>query len=58
MKHPAPNRHLLLCLPLLLAGCATMPGGVPAGSQATVAILETTDLHGNVVSYDYYKLAP
>jgi len=37
-----------------LAGCAT----VPAGSHSTLAVLETTDLHANVLSYDYYKLAP
>ncbi|NRR31145.1 bifunctional 2',3'-cyclic-nucleotide 2'-phosphodiesterase/3'-nucleotidase [Oxalobacteraceae bacterium] len=30
----------------------------PAGSHATLALLETTDLHANVLSYDYYKLAP
>ncbi len=30
----------------------------PAGTSATLALLETTDLHGNVLSYDYYKLAP
>jgi 2',3'-cyclic-nucleotide 2'-phosphodiesterase/3'-nucleotidase len=65
MKSP-----VLICLPVLLAGCAALPSGapavvpaaipatIPAGTQATVALLETTDLHGNVVSYDYYKLAP
>lgn len=37
-----------------LAGCGT----VPAGSHTTLAMLETTDLHANVLSYDYYKLAP
>lgn len=51
-----------ICIPLLpfvLAGCAaTGPGTIPAGSRATVALLETTDLHSNVVGYDYYKLAP
>jgi 2',3'-cyclic-nucleotide 2'-phosphodiesterase/3'-nucleotidase len=30
----------------------------PAGASATLAVLETTDLHSNVVGYDYYKLAP
>jgi 2',3'-cyclic-nucleotide 2'-phosphodiesterase/3'-nucleotidase len=27
-----------------------------AAPQATLALLETTDLHANVLSYDYYKL--
>nr|WP_226929282.1 bifunctional 2',3'-cyclic-nucleotide 2'-phosphodiesterase/3'-nucleotidase [Janthinobacterium sp. FT58W] len=27
-----------------------------AGSTVTLALLETTDLHANVLSYDYYKL--
>jgi 2',3'-cyclic-nucleotide 2'-phosphodiesterase/3'-nucleotidase len=31
---------------------------VPSGATATLAVLETTDLHSNVVGYDYYKLAP
>jgi 2',3'-cyclic-nucleotide 2'-phosphodiesterase/3'-nucleotidase len=51
----------ILCLPVFLAGCASpqlVAGSVPAGSQAILGILETTDLHGNVASYDYYKLAP
>ena len=47
-----------LLLPGLLAACAVTPAGAPAGSRATVALLETTDLHSNVVGYDYYKLAP
>ena len=29
---------------------------VPDGARANVAILETTDMHANVLSYDYYKL--
>ncbi|MFC0251763.1 bifunctional 2',3'-cyclic-nucleotide 2'-phosphodiesterase/3'-nucleotidase [Massilia consociata] len=28
------------------------------GTTATLAVLETTDLHANVVGYDYYKLVP
>ena len=28
------------------------------GATASLAVLETTDLHANVVGYDYYKLAP
>ena len=45
----------------LLAGCATTPqknAGAPDGSRARVAILETTDIHSNVLSFDYYKLKP
>jgi 2',3'-cyclic-nucleotide 2'-phosphodiesterase / 3'-nucleotidase len=50
---------------LLLAGCAsvaTSPGvpsvpGVPDGAHATLALLETSDLHAAVLGYDYYKLA-
>ncbi|TBR36118.1 MULTISPECIES: bifunctional 2',3'-cyclic-nucleotide 2'-phosphodiesterase/3'-nucleotidase [Dyella] len=43
----------------LLAGCASQtfkPGKLPEGARADVAILETTDVHANVLSYDYYKL--
>ncbi|WP_038499351.1 bifunctional 2',3'-cyclic-nucleotide 2'-phosphodiesterase/3'-nucleotidase [Janthinobacterium agaricidamnosum] len=55
-----PSRGFLL-FPLLLAGCGALPPAAqstPAGTSATLALLETTDLHGNVLSYDYYKLAP
>ena len=44
-----------------LAGCAgqaARPDRLPDGSRAEVAILETTDIHSNVLSYDYYKLKP
>jgi 2',3'-cyclic-nucleotide 2'-phosphodiesterase/3'-nucleotidase len=41
-----------------LAGCGTLPRALPDGTSATLALLETSDLHANVVSYDYYKLAP
>ncbi|MEW7847116.1 bifunctional 2',3'-cyclic-nucleotide 2'-phosphodiesterase/3'-nucleotidase [Massilia aurea] len=30
----------------------------PTGATAVLAVLETSDLHANVVGYDYYKLAP
>ncbi len=36
---------------------APAPAPVAAGTRATVALLETTDLHFNVRSYDYFKLA-
>ncbi len=50
----------LIVLPVaaILAACAGLPATAPQGSRATLAILETTDLHANVRSYDYYKLAP
>jgi 2',3'-cyclic-nucleotide 2'-phosphodiesterase/3'-nucleotidase len=51
------------CLPfsLLISACAAVGGGQPpvaAGSTAVLAVLETTDVHSNVLGYDYYKLAP
>jgi len=42
---------LLLILPVHAAQA-------PNGSTAVLAVLETSDLHSNVVGYDYYKLAP
>jgi len=33
------------------------PAAVAPGTRATLALLETTDLHSNVRSYDYFKLA-
>jgi 2',3'-cyclic-nucleotide 2'-phosphodiesterase/3'-nucleotidase len=47
---------------LLLAAFACRPAaaaepGPKAGTMATLAVLETTDLHANVISYDYFKLA-
>jgi len=44
----------------LLVGCASTPEAplrVADGTRATLAILESTDVHSNVLSYDYYKLA-
>jgi 2',3'-cyclic-nucleotide 2'-phosphodiesterase/3'-nucleotidase len=44
----------------LLAGCASQGVKGPRltdGARARVAILETTDIHANELSYDYYKLA-
>ena len=31
---------------------------LPVGSTVTLALLESTDIHQNIISYDYYKLAP
>ena len=44
-------------LPLLAAVSAACAASVPAGTHATLAILETTDIHANVVGYDYFRLA-
>ncbi|TFW29773.1 bifunctional 2',3'-cyclic-nucleotide 2'-phosphodiesterase/3'-nucleotidase [Duganella callida] len=51
-------RYACLALPFLLIGCSTLAGGgaTPSGAEATLALLETTDLHANVLSFDYYKL--
>nr|WP_315257177.1 bifunctional 2',3'-cyclic-nucleotide 2'-phosphodiesterase/3'-nucleotidase [uncultured Duganella sp.] len=51
-------RLVYLALPSLLIGCSSLPQGsvTPSGAEATLALLETTDLHANVLSYDYYKL--
>ncbi|WP_371851502.1 bifunctional 2',3'-cyclic-nucleotide 2'-phosphodiesterase/3'-nucleotidase [Duganella sacchari] len=61
MPSMRPNHRaclVLLVVPFLLSACASLPGGTatPVGAEATLALLETTDLHANVLSYDYYKL--
>jgi 2',3'-cyclic-nucleotide 2'-phosphodiesterase/3'-nucleotidase len=57
MRSPIP-RHLSLAVSAaILAQAATAAPRVPAGAGATLAILETTDVHANVVGYDYFKLA-
>ncbi|MGR5322261.1 hypothetical protein ACP3V6_19920, partial [Vibrio sp. DNB22_19_1] len=38
-------------------GNPTPAAAAPTGTKATLAVLETTDLHTNVLSYDYFKLA-
>lgn len=56
-------RHLIV-IPVAIAllvsvGCApsaTRPQPVADGTRATLAILESTDIHSNILSYDYYKL--
>ncbi len=48
------------CIALVpvLAGAPVFAAKPPsAGTTAKLAVLETTDLHANVVGYDYYKLA-
>lgn len=62
MSRLTPLTTSLLALGLaLLAGCAGLPWNrakLADGARANVAILETTDIHSNVLSYDYYKLKP
>ena len=56
------SRILLSCLfACALGACATSATRTrqPApGTRARIGVLETTDVHSNVMSYDYYKLAP
>ena len=39
------------------SGQATAPAKVADGTRAELAILESTDIHSNILSYDYYRLA-
>ena len=50
---------LLSATALALVACGGSSGGpvVAANTKASLALLETTDLHTNVMSYDYFKLA-
>ncbi|KQX01222.1 2', 3'-cyclic nucleotide 2'-phosphodiesterase [Massilia sp. Root418] len=52
------RRFLPLLVLAQLAACSTLPANAPDGARATLALLETSDLHANVLSYDYYKLSP
>ena len=49
----------MVALAASLAACGGSDGdsNANAGATATLAVLETTDLHFNVRSYDYFKLA-
>ncbi|HET8900110.1 MAG TPA: bifunctional 2',3'-cyclic-nucleotide 2'-phosphodiesterase/3'-nucleotidase [Rhodanobacteraceae bacterium] len=52
-------RYVSILAAALLAACAApapKPAAVPAGSHAQLTLLETTDVHSTVMSYDYYKL--
>ncbi|KQV37954.1 bifunctional 2',3'-cyclic-nucleotide 2'-phosphodiesterase/3'-nucleotidase [Massilia sp. Root335] len=48
--------HLFALIPVA-AAVSALAAPVAPGTHATLAILETTDLHANVVGYDYFKLA-
>ncbi len=54
----SPASRLLPLAIALLTGCSSLPSRPTDGTVATVAILETTDVHSNVLGYDYYKLTP
>ncbi|MFC5460671.1 bifunctional 2',3'-cyclic-nucleotide 2'-phosphodiesterase/3'-nucleotidase [Massilia niabensis] len=43
---------------IALGAPALAAPSAPKGASAVLAVLETTDLHSNVVGYDYFKLAP
>jgi 2',3'-cyclic-nucleotide 2'-phosphodiesterase/3'-nucleotidase len=45
-------------LPIAISLPAIAAQPAPKGATTTLAVLETTDLHSNVVGYDYFKLAP
>ena len=48
----------LTILALTACGSSTTAPQIPEGTTLKVALLETTDLHQNVLSYDYYGLKP
>jgi 2',3'-cyclic-nucleotide 2'-phosphodiesterase/3'-nucleotidase len=48
--------HLFALIPVA-AAVSALAAPVAPGTHATLAILETTDLHANVLGYDYFKLA-
>src|SRR5574337_1111061 len=55
--HPMKRIGLLLACALALAACTSLATRPTDGTRAQIGVLETTDLHSNVMSYDYYKLA-
>ena len=53
--HPRTSSISLLLAAAVLAACEQPL--IPEGTTVEVALLSTTDLHTNVLSYDYFKLA-
>jgi 2',3'-cyclic-nucleotide 2'-phosphodiesterase/3'-nucleotidase len=53
----------IVALSIVLAACAatspnrTSSKPIADGARAELAILESTDIHSNILSYDYYRLA-
>src|SRR5437899_10238499 len=60
MKPLSPLILLWATAAAIVSGCgsgnAQQAAAVPAGTATDLALLETTDLHTNIRSYDYYKL--
>ena len=55
-----PFKASVLAAALLLGACATPPARPPVvadGTRARLALLESTDLHSNILGYDYYRLS-
>ncbi|MEW6371615.1 MAG: bifunctional 2',3'-cyclic-nucleotide 2'-phosphodiesterase/3'-nucleotidase [Pseudomonadota bacterium] len=57
MRHSITYQIGTLLLPAVLSAPALAAKPAPKGATAVLAVLETTDLHANVVGYDYFKLA-
>ena len=60
LKRLVVMRPIAAILFLALAACATQSthqSAPPPGTHARLALLETTDLHTNVLSYDYFRLS-
>jgi len=57
MRSSFPCQIGIAFLPAVFALPALAAPAAPKGASATLAVLETTDLHSNVVGYDYFKLA-
>src|SRR6476659_2347655 len=61
--HYSIRRHLAVVFACLAAASCSMPPtgaqhAAPAdGAHARIAVLETTDIHSNIMSFDFYKLA-
>jgi len=56
-RFSAPRLLVLSLSVAALAGCATAPSPkrIADGTRATLAVIETTDLHSNIRSFDYYQ---